>query len=64
MIRIFSKYQYVKAVTSKGVTYSDEFKQIFITELNKEKLPREIFEEFEFNRVFEVDITIIFLLPH
>jgi transposase len=48
-IKILSKNPYVKAVTPKGITYSDEFKRIFITEFNKEKLPREIFEEYGFS---------------
>jgi transposase len=44
-----SKNRYVKKVSSKGITYSDEFKQHFITEYSKGKLPREIFEEAGFN---------------
>lgn len=48
-IKILSKNSYVKAVTPKGITYSDEFKRIFITEFSKEKLPREIIEEYGFN---------------
>ena len=36
---------YVKSVSSKGVTYTDEFKRIFIAENENGKLPRQIFEE-------------------
>ncbi|WP_436449189.1 IS3 family transposase [Paenibacillus sp. BT-177] len=36
---------YVKSVTSKGITYTDEFKKLFISENKKGKLPRAIFEE-------------------
>lgn len=44
-IKILSNNPYVKSVTSKGITYTDEFKRIFIAESNKGKLPRTIFEE-------------------
>jgi len=44
-IKVLSENPYVKSVSSKGITYTDEFKQIFITENEKGKLPREIFEE-------------------
>jgi transposase len=42
----------VKSVSSKGITYSDEFKRIFITEYQNGKLPRQIFEE----NGFDIDI--------
>ncbi|MFC0274822.1 HTH domain-containing protein, partial [Metabacillus herbersteinensis] len=42
-IEILSNNPYVKSVSSKGVTYTDEFKRIFIAE--NEKWPRQIFEE-------------------
>lgn len=35
----------VKAVSEKGITYSDEFKRHFIAENEKGRLPRDIFEE-------------------
>ena len=35
----------VKAVSDKAITYSDEFKRLFISENEKGKSPREIFEE-------------------
>ena len=44
-IEILSNNPYVKSVSSKGVTYTDEFKRIFIAESKNGKLPRQIFEE-------------------
>ena len=43
------KNPYVKAVSDKAITYTDEFKRLFITENEVGKLPREIFEEAGFN---------------
>ncbi|AJS57777.1 tranposase [Paenibacillus sp. IHBB 10380] len=48
-IEELSKNPYVKSVTSKGITYSDAFKQLFISENKKGKLAREIFEECGFD---------------
>jgi hypothetical protein len=48
-IEILSSNQYVKRVSAKGITYTDEFKHIFISENEKGKLPRSIFEECGFN---------------
>jgi transposase len=50
-IRQLSNNPYVKSVTSKGITYTDAFKRLFISANLKGKLPREIFEEcgFEVN---------------
>ena len=48
-IEILSKNKYVKNVTSKGITYEEEFKQIFISENTKGKLPRQIFTECGFD---------------
>jgi transposase len=48
-IAILSKNKYVKKVSNKGITYTDEFKRSFISENNSGKLPREIFEEHDFN---------------
>ena len=36
---------HVQAVSEKAITYTDEFKRHFISENEKGKLPREIFEE-------------------
>jgi transposase len=51
-ISLLSKNPYVKSVSSRGITYTDEFKRLFIAENDKGKLPREIFKEFG----FDVDI--------
>ena len=48
-IAILSKNKYVKKVSNKGITYTDEFKRIFIDENNNGKFPRQIFEEHDFN---------------
>lgn len=40
-----SNNPHVKSVSSKGITYTDEFKRIFIAENENGKLPRQIFEE-------------------
>lgn len=42
----------MKNVTNKEITYTDEFKQLFIVENEKGKLPRQIFE----NAGFDIDI--------
>lgn len=39
----------VKSVSDKAITYTDEFKRLFILESEKGKLPRQIFEENGFN---------------
>lgn len=51
-IEILSKNQYVKNVSAKGITYTDEFKRIFITENEGGKFPKEIFTVYG----FDVDI--------
>lgn len=48
-IKLLSKNQYVKSVRSKGITYTDEFKSIFVVEKEKGKFAREIFEECGFD---------------
>jgi len=48
-IEMLSKNKYVKNVSDKGITYTNEFKCIFITENYKGKLPRQIFEECGFD---------------
>jgi transposase len=52
-IKLLSANKYVKSVSSKGITYTDEFKSIFIGEKEKGKFPRQIFEECG----FEVEIV-------
>jgi transposase len=51
-IKLLSANNYVKSVSSKGITYTDEFKHIFITEREKGKCGKQIFEE----NGFDVDI--------
>lgn len=48
-IELLLKNKYVKNVTSKGITYTDEFRKIFISENNSGKFPRQIFEEYGFD---------------
>lgn len=48
-IEILSKNKYVKKVSEKGITYTDEFKRLFIAENENGKLPREIFTECGFD---------------
>ncbi|MTK10794.1 MAG: IS3 family transposase [Clostridiaceae bacterium] len=48
-VKILSKNKYVKNVSEKAITYTDEFKSIFIAENEKGKFPREIFEELGFD---------------
>lgn len=48
-ITILSTNKYVKHVSAKGITYTDEFKQIFIIENEKGKFPRVVFEECGFD---------------
>lgn|SRR5690625_1210384 len=48
-IKLLSANPYVKTVSAKGITYTDEFKRIFITEKEKDKFSRQIFEECGFD---------------
>jgi transposase len=48
-IEILSQNKYVNAVSTKGITYTDEFKRIFIEENDNGKTSREIFEEHGFD---------------
>lgn len=48
-IELLSKNKYVKNVTSKGITYTEEFRKIFIFENSNGKLPRQVFEECGFD---------------
>lgn len=48
-IEILSNNKYVKKVSEKGITYTDEFKRVFISENEKGKLPRDIFSECGFD---------------
>ena len=48
-IKLLSTNPYVKTVSSKGITYTDEFKRLFIAEKKKDKYSRQIFEEYGFD---------------
>ncbi len=48
-IKALSNNPYVKSVSPKGITYTEEFKHIFIAENENGKFPREIFEECGFD---------------
>ena len=44
-LKILKSNPNVKNVTNKAITYADHFKEYFINEYSKGRLPREIFEE-------------------
>lgn len=48
-VKQLSTNKYVRAVSKNGITYTDEFKRLFITEDESGKFPRQIFEEFGFD---------------
>ncbi len=48
-IKQLSISPYVKSVSSKGITYTDEFKHIFIAEKEKGKFAIDIFEDCGFD---------------
>lgn len=48
-LEILSKNKYVKNVSIRGITYTDEFKKIFIADNKKGKFPRKIFKECGFD---------------
>lgn len=48
-IEILSKNKYVKNVSERGITYTDEFKRLFIAENEKGKFSRDIFAECGFD---------------
>lgn len=48
-VATLSQNKYVKKVSNKGITYTDEFKRIFITENQTGKSPRQIFQEHNFD---------------
>lgn len=47
--KLLKKNPYVKTVSEKGITYTDEFKSVAIKEYENGKSPREIFEESGFD---------------
>lgn len=48
-IESLNQNQYVVEVSEKSITYSDEFKRLFIEKYLKGKIPRVIFEEAGFD---------------
>lgn len=48
-VKVLSKNKYVTNVSIKGITYTDEYKRIFITESEKGKSIKEIFKEYGFD---------------
>jgi len=47
--KLLKKYPYVKAISKKGITYTDEFKAIAIVIYGKGKCSCEIFEDAGFD---------------
>jgi hypothetical protein len=48
-ISLLSKNLYIKNISVKSITYTDEFKRIFIAESEKGKPSRVVFEEHGFD---------------
>lgn len=48
-IEILLKNPYVKSVSEKSITYTDEFKNIFISEYANGMIPSAIFRKYGFN---------------
>lgn len=48
-IKILSKNKYVKKVSEKGITHTDEFKRLFFAENKKDKFTSDIFMECGFD---------------
>lgn len=48
-VELLSKNKYVKNVSIKGITYTEEFRRLFISENENGKLPRQIFQEAGFD---------------
>lgn len=44
-MEILSANPYVKSVSPKGITYTDEFKELFIAQHDKGKFPSQIFRD-------------------
>lgn len=44
-IRLLSKNKYIKKVSEKAITYTEEFRNIFIEQSNKGLFPVQIFED-------------------
>ena len=48
-INILKQNKYVKTVTSKYITYTEEFRELFLIEYQKGKTAKSIFEKFGFD---------------
>ena len=48
-VALLSKNKYIKNVSNEGITYTGEFKQLFIVENENGKLPRQIFQDAGFD---------------
>lgn len=48
-VKILSQNRYVKNVSVKAITYTDEFKHVFIAEYEGGKFPRDIFTKYGFD---------------
>lgn len=49
LVKELEKNPYVKKVSVKSITYSEEFKELFWTDLQKGMLPRNIFKKYGFD---------------
>ena len=49
-VKNLSKNPYVKKVSEKAITYQEEFKNLFILQIEEGKTPRMIFEQAGFER--------------
>lgn len=57
-IKELSINKYVKNITEKGITYTNEFKLLFIAEYEMGKTSRQIFED----SGFDVDVSVFKVL--
>ena len=48
-MQILSNNKYVKSVSMNAITFTDEFRLVFITEYEKGKIPSQIFQECGFD---------------
>jgi len=48
-IKLLEKNNNIKTVSTKSITYTDDFKKEFITKIQKDIFPRKIFEEAGFD---------------
>ena len=51
-MKLLTKNPYVKKVSDKSITYSDEFKELVVRQIHESKTPRMIFEQ----AGFDIDI--------